>query len=270
MNNEQKKSRLAKFNVWLPNLYYVGSLITLTFIMAQVFYAKRAMVESSEWEKAKVTIDNVERFKEKITKSKLYGTDALFFADKSWPDFATPEGNKFADRLRTVYYSFFFSEIELQEKLQKGIEPILFDNHELLKDFLETLNMLDAFAYPIIMGYASEMGSFQMAIWEYYTLSNFIMPDVFAQHQDINMGQSAKLLYRLWRIRIEQLDTKRVIDSDYDENVIKDLDKNKNRMLCFEGAELTPASIQKYEKKLKKELKKTQKEIEVFRKNNLK
>ena len=63
--NSEKKLVNPKFTAYLQNLYYAGTLISLFFIMAQVFYAKRTMKESSEWEKAKLTIDNVERFKEK-------------------------------------------------------------------------------------------------------------------------------------------------------------------------------------------------------------
>jgi hypothetical protein len=41
-------------------------------------------------------------------------------------------------------------------------------------------------------------------------------------------------------------------------------------MLCFEGTEITPATLKQYEKKLEKELKKIEKEIEIFRKDRLK
>ena len=39
--------------------------------MAQVIIARRSMVESSEWEKAKVTIENIERFQENLKETAL-------------------------------------------------------------------------------------------------------------------------------------------------------------------------------------------------------
>ena len=80
---------------WMSNLYQIGTLLTLFFIMAQVFLARDAMIRSSEWEKARVTIENIEHFKEKLKEIELYGkTEALIFADRTWPDFTTPEGWK--------------------------------------------------------------------------------------------------------------------------------------------------------------------------------
>ena len=156
--NSEKKLVNPKFTAYLQNLYYAGTLISLFFIMAQVFYAKRTMKESSEWEKAKLTIDNVERFKENLTHTKLYGSDAfLVLADsRVWPDFTTPDGQKVADTLRIVYFSQFSSQLEARD------------------DFEKSLSILDAFAYPIIMGYASEMGSFQSVAKEYYALGSFM------------------------------------------------------------------------------------------------
>ena len=254
MDNEQKKAWLDKLNVWLPNLYYVGTLITLALIMAQVFYAKRSMVESSEWEKAKMTIDNIKQFKENLPKTVLYGqTEALAFSDWLLPDFSVPENFKFADTLIYVYWSICDGE---QLKLRE--------------DFEQTLSILNDFAYPIIMGYASEKGSFQNAFKEYCSYCNYIMPYAFKEY--VNMGHHAKLLYRLWRVRFEQLAVQNP------QKFIEHLEEAQQTysgnftdyMLCFEGTEITPSSLEKYGKKLDKELIKIQKEIEVFRKNSLK
>ena len=268
MNNEKKKLKNNNFNVWLANLSYIAVVITLILIMLQIFYAKRTMDESSEWEKAKMTIENVERFKENLTKTKLYGTDALYLGNYLFPDFTTPEGNKFADTLRTVYYSMFADEIELQE----GFQKIFMTNRKLIDDVLRTFDFLDAFAYPIIMGYASEMGSYQMVVKDYYSFSNFIMPDVLGTFQNENLGKSAKLLYRLWRVRIEQTFIKNINDKKIIENsvAIEEFTKSLNRLWCFEGTEVTTNSLKVYEKKLDKELKKIQTEIAEFRKSNLK
>jgi len=247
MDNEQKKSRNDKFNVWLANLSYIAVVITLILIMVQIFYAKRTMNEAHEWEKAKMTIENIERFKEQLKETALYGkTGTLWFAGRSYPDMTTPKGYELTDTLRTVYFSLFD------------------DRAKAFEDFEKTLNILDAFAYPIIMGYASETGSFQSAIKEYYTYGNFIMPIAFHAQGYKYMGNSAKLLYRLWRVKSELLT---VFNMD-----IEDLKKNFsiNDLLCFDGTEITPASLEQYREKLEKELKKIQKEIEVFRKNSLK
>ena len=73
-------------------------------------------------------------------------------------------------------------------------------------------------------------------------------------------------MYRLWRVRTEQI----VIANTIEYADVKSLEENRNRMLCFEGTEITLHSLKKYEKKLDKELKKIQKEIEEFRENSLK
>jgi hypothetical protein len=218
--------------------------------MLQVFYAKQTMVEANEWEKARVTIENIERFKEKSKETALYGkTEALLLADGLWPDFTTPEGYQSADTLRKIYIA-----------LLDG------DSKKWLEDYFYTLNTMDAFAYPIIMGYASETGSYHSVVREYYWFGNYIIPDAF--HQTPNIGHHAKLLYRLWRTRSEY---EAIKDPRKDENEkIEFYMKNINKMLCFDGTEITPASLKQYEKKLENEFKKIQKEIEVFRKNSLK
>jgi hypothetical protein len=63
MSNEQKQTRYTKFHIWLASLSYIGVLITLFLIVVQIFYAKQTMVEANEWEKAKVTMENIERFR---------------------------------------------------------------------------------------------------------------------------------------------------------------------------------------------------------------
>ena len=246
MNNEQKKSGHDKFNLWLANLSYAAVLITLILIMVQVYYAKQTMVEANEWEKAKVTIENIERFKENLSKTALYGkTEALWFAGRQWPDMTTSQGFELSDTLRIIYWSLCDSN-----QLKMTI------------DFEKTLAILDAFAYPIIMGYASETGSYQSVIKEYYTYGNYILPIAFHEPGYKYMGNYAKLLYRLWRVKSE-LQFLASMDIEF-------VTKNINNMLCFEGTEITPVSLKQYEKKLEKELKKIQKEIEVFRENSLK
>jgi hypothetical protein len=245
MSNKQKNIRKE----WLSNLYSICTLITLLFIMAQAYFARRSMIQSSEWEKAKLTIENIEHFKEKLKETELYGkTEVLMFADKLWPDFSTPEGFNASDTLRYIYWSFFMDESKLRE------------------DFDKTLSILDAFAYPIVMGYASEIGSFQSAKLEYFSYGAFIMPFAFSGFP--HLGHHAKLLHRLWRVRGELMIIPN-LDLNEDRN-IEFLTKNINNMLCFEGTEITHASIKQYEKKLDKELKKIQKEIGDFRKSSLK
>ncbi|MDR0231268.1 MAG: hypothetical protein LBI82_04030 [Dysgonamonadaceae bacterium] len=240
MSNEQKKPWYAKLGAWLPNLSYIGVLITLFIIMIQVFYARRSMVETSEWEKAKMTIENIERFKNNLTKTKIYKAGILTLGDGDKPDYSTKEGQEYADTLYVVYQSLFSNQ------------------QEMLNDLIETLDIMNTFAYPIIMGYASEIGSFQSAIREYYWLSNFIMPYAY---ENIPIGHHAKLLYRLWRVRGEQF--------FIDRHGVEFLERNKY-LLFSPGDEITEETLRQYEKKLNKELKKRQKEIEVFRKNSLK
>jgi len=245
MSNKQKKGSKG----WLSNLVSVCTLITLFLIMAQVFLTRRANIETSEWEKAKVTIENIERFKENLKETALYGkTEALRFSTNLFPDLSTPEGYKASDTLRKIYWSLFDDELKMKD------------------DFEKSLAILNAFAYPIIMGYASEMGSYQSVMLEYSTYSNYIMPGAFHGYQYV--GLHAKLLHRLWRVKFELI-AFRGLDFDNNEH-IEELEKNINNLLCFEGTEITPASLKEYEKKLDKELKKIQKEIEVFRKSSLK
>jgi len=253
MNNEQKKSGHDKFNLWLANLSYAAVLITLILIMVQVYYAKQTMVEANEWEKAKVTIEDIERLKENLKGTALYGkNEVLWFADKLWPDFTNPQKYELSDTLRIIYSSLFDS----REKF--------------LEDFEKSLAILDAFAYPIIMGYASEMGAYQSVGKDYFLYGNYIMPIAF--HDFPNIGHYAKLLFRLWRVRYELMATKDPQGFiDKLKNSPKEYSGNiTNYMLCFDGSEITPASIEKYHEKLEKELKKIQKEIEVFRENSLK
>ena len=241
---------------WLLNLYYISTSLTLFFIMAQVFLAKRSMIQSGEWEKAKLTIDNIERFREHLKESTLYDkTEDLLFADRLWADFTTHEGWNLSDPLRIRYFSLF----ENQNIANKEADKIL--------------STLDAFAYPIIMGYANEFVSYQIVIEEYNPYANYIMPLAFSSGKQ--KGQSAKLLYRLWRVRAEQSIFK-MVDSKIStfkvttEDLVNYFTENIKYLLCFEGTEVTPASIKQYEKKIEKELEKIQKEIEDFRKSSLK
>jgi predicted Fe-Mo cluster-binding NifX family protein len=53
------------------------------------------------------------------------------------------------------------------------------------------------------------------------------------------------------------------------ENAYNYLRNRIAHLLCYEGTDITEASLKKYRKKLEKKLKEMQKEIEVFRKNSL-
>ena len=245
MNIKQKKS----ITTWLLNLYYISTSLTLLFIMTQTFLARRATIQSNEWEKAKLTIENIEHFKEKLKETALYGkTEALSFADRLLPDFSTSKGWEASDTLRTIYWSLFESQTEAQADIE------------------QTLAILDAFAYPIIMGYANEFGTFQSVPREFHIYSNYIMPYAFNIY--VHIGHHAKLLHRLWRVRTELLFLKnpRVGENQ----IVEFFSENINNLLCFEEAEFTSVSIKQYEKKLEQELIKIQKEIEVFRKSSMK
>ena len=240
MSSKQEKIRKG----WLSNLYSIVTMLTLFVIMAQVIIARRSMVESSEWEKAKMTIENIERFKENLKETALYGkTEILFRADRGFPDFTTPEGFIYADTLTKTYLSICHN-----------------DGRVWLDDFLYSISIMDAFAYPIIMGYASEMGSYRSVFRDYQWYCNYIMP--LALHNYKPDGVHAKLLFRLWRVKAEILYL-----PNWDIEILKN---DLSHLLCFEEDEVTPATLKQYEKKLEKELKKIQKEIEDFRKSSLK
>jgi len=250
MSNKPKKGIMNNVKVWLPNLYYICTSITLIFIMAQAFFARRANIEASEWEKAKVTIDNIERFKENLKETALYDNQELLsFSDQLWSDFTTHESWLKSEILKTTYLSFFD-----------------YDFQKSRTDFEKSLAIFDAFAYPIVMGYASEMGSFQSVMFEFFSYGNYIIFMLYDTGKDDR--NHIRLLYRLWRVRYEQILFK---IPNIDENqLIEIFQKNKIKLLCFEGEDVTPATIKQYEKKLEKELKKIQKEIKVFRKSSLK
>ena len=248
MNNKQKRNKRKN---WTQNIYQLGTLASLIFIMVQAYYARRSILQSSEWEKAKITIQNIEQFKESMTGFSIPDNMAWELGDDLWADFSTPEGWQLSDTLRKVYRSLFDNVDEARDELTRMIE------------------VMDAFAYPIIMGYANETGSNQTAARLYITYGSFIMPEIF--HVYINMGIHAKLLYRLWRIRLEIM----VVDncsaeSKYAEDMYNRLLERKDHLLCYEGTDISEASLKAYRKKLEKKLKEMQKEIEVFRKNSLK
>lgn len=247
-----------KISRWLPNLYYVGTLVSLIFILAQAFYAKRSIVESSEWEKAKMTIENVERFKIESSKSPVSNKEIWLFGDRLNPDFSTLEGSTSprADTLRHVFESLFIDETK--DKKEWTISA----TYELER----MIDAMDAFAYPIIMGYANEISSFRSVARQYYTYGAYIMPYAFTQYP--NIGIYAKLLYRLWRVRYEQI---LVVDhaAQYPKKYeIEHLAKQKDNLLFFEEEEITVASLKRYSKRLDKEIKKIQKEIEEFRRSS--
>ena len=256
MNTSKKK----KDNNWLEKIYYVGMLVSIFFILGQAYYAKRSIIQSSEWEKAKMTIQNIEQFKESLMDSRIERVWTL--GDKIWADLSTPKGWDLSDTLRLVYDRLYSND-------RDKMEP----------EYLRTLDILDAFAYPIIMGYASELGSYQGAVRQYYTYSNFIMSRAF--HIYRNIGLHAKLLYRLWRIRYEIMVVDNYIaiavESKLGEEPSKRLDDYEkmlreriDHLLFYEEPDISLASFQKYRKTLDKKLSEMQKEIEVFRKNSLK
>jgi len=260
MSNKPKKRTSKKMSIWLKNLYYIGTLLSLCFIMLQVFFARRSMIQSSEWEKAKLTIENIERFKENLKETALYeNSKVLPLAGRQWPDLTTPKGYELSDTLRKTYESLFDG---------KG--------YKLAEDFENTLAILDAFAYPIIMGYASEIGSMLSVPKEFVTYGNYIIPRAFHQGGYALMGSNAKLLHRLWRIRGEL----GIINLGSHSQIEVMLEKQRldlnptgemtDFLLCFDGVEITPATLKQYEKKLEKELKKIEKEIKEFRKMSLK
>jgi len=238
---------------WMQTIYYAGTLASLVFIMAQAYYAGSSVIKSNEWEKAKMTIENIERFKENLTISSLHKDDLWRHGDGVWPDISTEKGWEATDTLRSIHRSLFGNEMEVQ------------------KELVQMIDVLDAFAYPIIMGYASEVGSYQSAARQYYTYGNFILPEAF--HYYSLIGMHAKLLYKLWRIRFEMVGVDYAIkafEQENSEELSEELKKQIDRLYCYEETDFSEASLKKYRKKLDKKLKETQKEIEVFRKNSLK
>jgi len=240
---EQKRSRN-----WIRNISYLGGLTSLVFIMVQAFFAGRAINQSNEWEKAKMTIENIERFKERINMSPLSKDNVWRAGDELWADISTPEGYHLTDTLRRLHNSLFDNEIDE------------------IDDLIRMIDALDAFAYPIIMGYASETGSFQNIFYLYYMYSNFILPDFF--HDIPLLGLNAKLLYRLWRIKLEMMYVDACINGD--NNICQGFHKRKEHLLNYEGTDFSEASLKRHRRKLERKLKEVQKEIRVFRKNSLK
>ena len=246
----------GRFSSWLQNVYHIGMLVSLVFILAQVYYARSSMVQTSEWEKAKITIENIERFKEGLSNSLLSKNNVWVLGDGQWADISTPKGYEQTDTLRVVYLSLLDNQyVAYQEEVIQMIE------------------VMDAFAYPIIMGYASETGSYQSVMRQYYTYGNFILSAAFYEFTLI--GLHAKLLYKLWRIRFEQDSIDRFIDKHI-ATVSEHVDLSdrkgieKDHLLYYEETDFSIASLKAYRKKLDGKLKEVQKEIEVFRKNSLK
>ena len=238
---------------WIQNLYYLCTLGTLIFIMAQAYYAKCSIDQSREWEKAKITIENIEKFKENLKSIPIPDKELWELGDRIWADFSTSKGFELSDSIRYFLYYFFNN----------------FD--EAKNNFVQMIDIMDAFAYPIIMGYASEFGSYQSVVRQYYMYSSFIMPEAF--HTYKNIGHNSKLLYRLWRIRYEIMTIDNLLaeyaNNSFDPLFIKE---RFDHLLCFDGTkeDIYESSLKAYRKKLDKKLKEMQKEIEVFRKNSLK
>jgi len=248
MDTEQKiKEKRKESRNWIRNISYLGGLATLIFIMVQAYFAGRSIIKSSEWEKAKMTIENIERFKENLKDSPI-NYDTWILGDKIWADFSTPSGRKLSDTLLIIYLSLFDND-----------EAKMFD------DCIRMIDVMDAFAYPIIMGYASEAGSYQIVARQFHVYGNFIMPIAFGGTPMI--GFHAKLLYKLWRIRYEILLIDRAL---MDNSFMFVLRERIDHLLCYERTDFSEASLKTYRRKLDRELKKMQREIEVFRKKSLK
>lgn len=243
MSDKQKKSWGARISSWLPNLYYVGTLVSLCFILAQAYYAKQSIIESSEWEKAKMTVDNAEKFKQELQRSPLAKGNILALGDSHYPDFSTNEGWNASEPLRIGFWNHFE------------------DKDEARKEFFRLLEVLDSFAYPIIMGYANESGSFNMVARLYYSYSAFIMPDAFREMP--NIGHHAKLLYRLWRIRSEKLFIQTVINTK-NEGTMREIPVKS--LLYYGDKDVSFPRLEKYQNTLDQKIKEMKKEIERFRK----
>ena len=244
---ETKKSKRTNY---FRSVYYAGTLASLLFLMMQGFLARQAIVRSSEWEKAKMTIENIERFKERISISPLSKDEIWRLGDDIWADASTPKGWELTDTLRIVFSA-------------------LFDNNtDASNEIIRLIDLLNTFAYPIIMGYASEFGSYQSAVFQYYAYASFIMPWAFHYFQ--NLGVHAKLLYRLWRLRTEIMIIDNILgyegDFDYVQNVLMEREAH---LLYFEGTDFSEASLRRYRRVLDRKLREMQREIRVFRRNSL-
>lgn len=287
MSDEQNKKWYGPVLVWLPNIYYVATILSLTFILAQVFFAKRSIVENGEWEKAKITMENIETFNEGLRGFPLTTSEVLRHADGPCPDFSDRKYDMELHTLGKVLFSIYDDRTdslyrivsEYKKDLDEGIgegdfqerkkaveefwKDVLFSSED---EILRMLDVMNSFAYPIIMGYASETISYQNAARQFITYGNFIMP--YAFHYYSNIAPHAKLLYRLWRIKFEIL----VLDncmalSDYD--TLSKLNED-GKLLFYEGDDVTEVTMKKYRKDLDKKLKDMYKEIEAFRKMSLK
>jgi hypothetical protein len=237
-----------KYNKWLENTYYVGMLASIILIIVQVFNARNSLIRTSEWEKAKITIENIDQFKKNLIGSPL--NDIIRLSDRLYADFSTLKGWEQSENLRVAYYSLFDN-----------------DTTKMFDDYLIMIDVMDAFAYPIIMGYANELGSYKNVMRQFYTYGTFLIPIAF--HNSQKTGLHAKLLYRLWRIRLEIDAVDNVLRVNNEEGY--DLFRNSiDCLLYYEGTAISEASTKAYRKKLDKKLNEMQKEIEVFRKNSMK
>ena len=241
------KKKTNKWNNRLQNAFYIGTLASLIFIMLQAYYARQSAIRASEWEKAKMTIENIERFRENISASPLFDNNVWMLGSRLWADASTTKGYELTDTLRGVYLSLFDNEIDA------------------LNDAVRMIETMDAFAFPIIMGYASEMGSFQTVMREFHSLSGFLMPVNF--HEISAIGLHARFLYRLWRIRFEIMIVDDALES-WSDDIINLFEQEREHLLSFEG-EFSEASLKRYRRQLDKKLRDVQREIRDFRRNSL-
>jgi hypothetical protein len=209
-------------------------------------------VQSSDWEKARMTIENIERFKEGMNRSPLSKNEVWILGDKTWPDISTSEGWQLTDTLRKVYWKLFDNQSNADDERIRLIE------------------VMDTFAYPIIMGYASEEISFLSGMRQFYTYGNFVLPDVF--RKNLFIGVHAKLLYKFWWMKMEIWIVDKCIENDwkYDEMKQNPFMSGADLIFNYEEPDFSKASLMKHRKKLEGKLKEVQKEIENYRKKSLK
>ena len=201
-----------------------------------------------------MTIENIEHFKKDMNISPLSKNNVWVLGDGLWADASNPEKRQLLDTLLVTYWSLFDKSSDAFDEMVRMTEA------------------MDVFAYPIIMGYASETTSYQSAMRQYYTYGNFVMP--FLYRYDLNIGLYAKLLYRLWRIKYEidivNSGIEYLSGNETKNKYLEQFMKRKDHLLYYEGTDVTEASLKEYRKKLERKLKDMQKEIKVFRENSLK
>lgn len=124
-------------------MYYIAAILSFIFILGRVVFARRSIVESSQWEKAKITIENIDKFKETLAHSPI--ADTIWWrAEGILPDFETEKGRQlYYDSIFPLYISLFTTETEAGRVVQEV---------EAREEIFRFLDVMNDFAYPIIMG----------------------------------------------------------------------------------------------------------------------